>query len=154
MYLSDGGENINISPSSNFRIINILNGNPSITFEGRTGNIVANGNFFANGEVTAYTTSDFRLKTAIQKLQNPFELIRNVDIYSFYWNEIAKELNVNKSDKIQYGTVAQQLANVRPEWVHGMYGDKYKGVDYVQMIPVLLACIQEQQKQIEQLQNR
>jgi len=118
------------------------------------GNICASGNYTSNGEVTAYSTSDFRLKTAITAISNPFDLINGIRPVSYYWNDIAKGLNANKTNLIQYGVVAQELANVRPEWVYDMYSGKYKGVDYIQMIPVLLACIQEQQKQIEMLQNK
>lgn len=119
-----------------------------------TGNITSSGNITATGEVTAYYTSDINLKTSISILSNPFELIRNINAVSYLWNNTAKQLNPNKSDFIQYGVIAQELEKVRPEWVHDMYGGKYKGVDYVQMIPVLLACIQQQQKEIDILKNK
>ena len=83
-----------------------------------------------------------------------FELIRNINAVSYFWNNTAKQLNSNKSNSIQYGVIAQELEMVRPEWVHDMYGGRYKGVDYVQMIPVLLACIQQQQKEIDILKNK
>ena len=115
------------------------------------GDIYATGNIIALGEVTAYSSSDKRLKENIKDFK-ALEIINKLCPKTFTWNDKAKELNPTKNDKNQYGLIAQELEEIVPELVHEM-GSGYKGVDYIQLIGILIQGIKEQQQQINYLKR-
>lgn len=130
------------------------NGTRNILLSCSTGNAKFNGNILANGEVTAYSTSDKRLKKNIKPLVNSLDIINKINPVSYNWNNKAKELNSAKSDEKQYGVIAQELKKILPELTHQMYSDeKYMGVDYIQLIPHLIGAIQELTTEINKLKN-
>ncbi len=115
---------------------------------------VAN-NIIANGEVTAYSTSDKRLKKNIKPINNSLSIINKLNPVSYNWNEKAKELNPNKDNKKDVGVIAQELEKVLPNLVHNIYSDEqYKGVDYIKLIPYLIGAIQELTTEINKLKNK
>ena len=59
------------------------------------------GNLQANGEVTAYSTSDKRLKEEVKAINNASDIIDKLRPVSFKWNDKAKELNPNKNVSIR-----------------------------------------------------
>ena len=70
------------------------------------------GNLQANGEVTAYSTSDKRLKEEVKAINNASDIIDKLRPVSFKWNDKAKELNPNKNNKLNYGLIAQEVEEV------------------------------------------
>jgi hypothetical protein len=113
-----------------------------------------NGNIQATGEVTAYTTSDKRLKKNIKTIDNALDIINKIRPVSFNWNDKAKELNSSKTDTIEFGMIAQELEKILPNTVKNMYDGKYKGINYIQIIPYLIAAIQELTEEINILKNK
>ena len=111
-----------------------------------------NGNIVATGEVTAYSASDLRLKTNIKPIMSAIDVINKLNPVQYNWNNKAKELNPLKTDSIEYGLIAQELEVVMPELVHEIYG-KYKSIDYVKLVPILIKAMQEQQIKIENLER-
>jgi len=81
------------------------------------------------------------------------ETIDNWRPVKFKWNDLAKQLNPVKDDRINYGVIAQELEIYNPEFVHPMYGE-YKGVDYQQMYMIAVAAIKELKQRIEVLEGR
>ena len=129
-------------------------GTKNIWLSCSTGNAKFNGNIIAGGEVTAYTTSDKRLKKNIKSLTNSLDIINKINPVSYNWNNKAKELNSAKTDEKQYGVIAQELKEILPELTHNMYSDeKYIGVDYMQLIPHLIGAIKELTTEINKLKN-
>lgn len=110
------------------------------------------GNLTCSGEVTAYSSSDIRLKTNIKPITSAIDVINKLNPVQYNWNSVAKELNPLKGDNTEYGLIAQELEKVMPELVHTIY-DKYKSIDYVKLVPILIKAVQEQQKQINELKN-
>ncbi|GEM_PF-4708573 len=106
------------------------------------GNVRVAGNFIATGEVTGYSSSDCRLKENINPILSSLEMLEKINPVSFNWNSKAKELNPSKSSQIAYGVIAQELKAIMPELVGDIYND-YLGVDYVQLIPILIGAIKE-----------
>jgi len=104
--------------------------------------LTTSGNLNVSGEVTAYYSSDQRLKHNIRKF-SALEKIDRINPVAFNWNAKAKELNSSKDDRVNYGVIAQDLEQVMPELVHGIYDNKYKSVDYVQLVPVLIQAVKE-----------
>ena len=115
------------------------------------GAVYATGNIYAGGEVTAYYSSDSRLKRNINDFSS-LDLIDRLFPKTFYWNEIAKELNSAKDDSLQYGLIAQEVESVMPELVHTIFG-KYKSVDYISLIPILLQAVKELKAEVNTLKN-
>jgi hypothetical protein len=108
-----------------------------------------NGNAVLAGTLTQL--SDKRLKTNIQPLQNSLQRIRNLNGYTYNW------LDKNRDNKTQIGFLAQEVQAQFPELtteIKQENGETILGVNYVDMIPVLLEAIKEQQKQIEELKNK
>ena len=105
-------------------------------------------------DITAfYTSSDERLKTNIETIQNSIGILKKIRGVRFNWNELAKSINNNVDlEKKELGVIAQELENEIPEVLkEGLSG--YKAVRYEKITPLLIECIKKQQEQIEKLGN-
>lgn len=125
------------------------------------GNGLFSGNITAGGDITPSTASDFRLKRNIQSNKNALSVINKLRPVTFNWNKKAKELNTNKDDRLNYGFVAQELETACPNLINSIYGDKYKSIDYMQIISIntrgiqeLHSIIKQQECRIKQLESR
>lgn len=102
------------------------------------------------GSAVAYlTTSDRRLKTNIQPLNNALSIISRIKPSTYQW----------KSDGTDdFGFIAQELQKVLPTVAVGdPNGDPSvapMGIDYGRLTPVLVAAIQELQEKVEQLEKQ
>jgi hypothetical protein len=114
-------------------------------------NTSINGNAYVAGEVTAYYSSDERLKSNIKPFK-ALDIINKLKPVTFNWNDKAKELNNTKDDRINYGLIAHEVEQVLPELIHEIFKE-YKSVDYVQLVPVLIQAIKEQQQQNKYLRS-
>jgi hypothetical protein len=118
---------------------------------GNVASISNTGNITASGEITAYVASDRRLKHNITPLFSSLDIIDKLNPVSYYWNAKAKELNPMKSDSLDYGLIAQEVENVLPGVVHGIFDDKYKSIDYIKLIPIMIAAIKELKQKTDKL---
>jgi hypothetical protein len=93
-------------------------------------------------------TSDERLKTNITPILNPIDKVKNLNGFYFNWNELAPS-----SDKTttHVGVSAQHTLKTFPEAV--IEGEEYLSVTYNSFIPLLIECVKEQQKEIEELKR-
>ena len=102
------------------------------------------------GNAVAYnTTSDRRLKTNIETLENGLETVRKMRPATYQW----------KSDGAEdFGFVAQELKEVIPNAVSGRSDSdpatNPMGVDYGRVTPILTAAIQELLVKVEGLEKR
>jgi hypothetical protein len=108
--------------------------------------ILDNGDVRAAGDVTAYYSSDKNLKTNIQPLENPIEKIKQVGGYTFDW----KPESGKRGQDV--GVIAQEIQAILPEVVTTRETG-VKAVKYEKIIPLLIECIKDQQKQIDQLKT-
>jgi trimeric autotransporter adhesin len=93
---------------------------------------------------TITDVSDRRLKENFEPITNTLKRLQQISGYSY--NMIDDEMKTR-----EYGVVAQELQAVFPEMVTIIDPEKeYLGVSYIQLIPVLLEAIKEQQTLIEQ----
>ena len=107
-----------------------------------------NGNVTASGNITAY--SDQRLKTNIETIANPLELVNKLRGVTFDWIETGKH---------SYGLIAQEVEQVIPELVlettngntETDVSTTVKSVDYSKLVSVLIEAVKEQQQQIDKL---
>lgn len=107
------------------------------------------GEIRATNDITAFYSSDKRIKENIKKIENPLDKLENINGYTFDW--IEKEgIHSNKGHDI--GVIAQEIEEVLPE-VTTTRDNGYKAVRYEKIVPLLIECIKEQQKQIDELKD-
>mgnify|MGYP001192622832 CR=1 FL=1 len=107
------------------------------------------GEIRATSDITAFYSSDKRLKENIKKIENPLDKLENINGYTFDW--IEKEgIHSNKGHDI--GVIAQEIEEVLPE-VTTTRDNGYKAVRYEKIVPLLIECIKDQQKQIDELKE-
>ena len=106
--------------------------------------------------------SDEKFKTNIQNLGGALVNVLQLKPKTFYYDTTTyQKLNFPKN--LQFGFVAQELGTVFPNLVGEVTApegttnasnapETYKTVDYINLIPVLVAAIQEQQKRIDTLE--
>lgn len=96
-------------------------------------------------------TSDRRKKNNIQKLSlNAIETINKLNPVTYNWNTVIDD----GMKGIQMGFIAQEIEEILPDMVITKNDDeKSKSVKYLELLPVLVKAIQEQQTQIESLKN-
>jgi len=97
--------------------------------------------YAANGTIQ---TSDMRLKTNIHTLNYGLREVMNMRPVSYNWKD-----KPNSNHKI--GLIAQEVRSLVPEVVIGDETIENLGMNYAELVPVLVKAIQEQQKQIETL---
>lgn len=99
-------------------------------------------------QVNAITTpSDRRLKKDISNLDGVLNTLMLLRPTSYAL------VDAQSDDRQQYGFIAQELEKVLPDLVHHNAEDQLS-VNYMQIIPLLTAALQEQQKTIEDLSRR
>jgi len=101
------------------------------------------------GDIVAYYSSDRRLKDNITPIESPLEKLDKIGGYTFDWIE-KEEVHSNKGRDV--GVIAQEIEEVLPEVVTTKENG-YKAVKYEKIVPLLIECIKEQQKQIDELKK-
>ena len=93
------------------------------------------------------TTSDRRLKTDIEDLEGGLDAVLDLRPVSYRWR--------NNGDETKLGLIGQEVAEVLPEVVDLPDGDDgYLGLDYDEIVAVLIEAVQEQQAEREALADR
>ena len=113
---------------------------------------LSSGGLTVDGNITAYSSSDQRLKDNIKSIENPLEKVKTIGGYTYTWNELGGKHSSHKSGDTDVGVIAQEVEGIIPEAVADR-GNGYKAVQYEKLIPLLVECVKEQQTIIEELQN-
>ena len=122
---------------------------------------------YASGDL-AYTgslvsVSDRKFKENVSDLNNVLPDLMKIDIRTFTFKETSEFKNMGFPKGTQFGVIAQELEKVFPELVvNGTHpgtlenDDKeesseitYKGVNYMELVPIAIKAIQEQQEIID-----
>jgi hypothetical protein len=107
--------------------------------------LYVSGGIYSTGDIVAY--SDERKKTNIITINNSLEKI--LQLRGVYY-----ERTDDETHKRQVGVIAQEMNKVLPEAVtYASDIDEY-GVQYGNVVGVLIEAIKEQQLQIEELKNK
>ena len=106
------------------------------------------GQITATDDVVAYASSDERLKSNIQPIENPIEKINKISGNSFIWNEEKQNIYKGKD----YGVIAQEIEKVLPELVQTRENG-YKAVKYDKIVSLLIEGIKELSKEVTELKN-
>jgi hypothetical protein len=117
------------------------------------------GGLTATGNITAYLSSDKRLKENIIPIGNALEKIEKLDGVEFDWTDeyIQRESNGKGEDdyffrKHDVGLIAQQVESILPEVV-ATRDDGYLAIKYEKIVPLLVECIKELKKEINELKE-
>jgi len=98
------------------------------------------GNVGAAGKIP--TSSDLRLKTSIEPLNDVLSRLEKIRGVYFEWNDVYKSLG-GCTDRREIGLIAQEVEAVFPEVVMN-WGDKgYLGIDYGRFSTVLVEAVKE-----------
>ena len=116
------------------------------------------GSLVVTGEVDAQnfnTTSDIRLKTNLELIENSLDKVEKLNGYTFDWVE-----NYNNEGVKQIGMIAQEVYAVQPELVTKkeiFIGNTYEEVmllDYSKVTSLLIGAVKELSEKVKQLENK
>ena len=119
----------------------------SPTFSGLT----IYGAITATGDITAFYTSDARLKTNVTNITSAASKVSQLNGVTFNWNNAAVELG-KSANVTEAGVIAQEVQQVLPEAVTER-DNGYLAVHYEKLVPLLIEAIKEQQSTIDQLSS-
>jgi hypothetical protein len=140
------------APASSWNFVsNINTGNVGIGIGGPSGTykLQVGGSCAA---VSFVTISDARYKKNIRPIQNALTTLLQLNAKTYNWNKADFPKN-NFDDKLQMGFIAQEVEKVLPAIVT-TDAEGYKAVNYIQVIPLLMQGIKEQQIKINELEAR
>ena len=102
------------------------------------------GAVYATGDITAFYTSDQRLKKDIVTIEDALEKVRWLKGVEFTWDKekITGLSFVGPKPDKDIGLIAQDVEKVFPEAVIERE-DGYKAVDYTRLVPVLIEAVKE-----------
>lgn len=107
------------------------------------------GNILASGTIVP---SDRRYKQNIKPVSNALSTVMRLKSSTYEYN-IGQFPDKGFNSGNQFGLIAQDVEKVLPDLVT-TYADGYKGINYTEIIPLLIKAIQEQQAQIDELKKQ
>ena len=105
------------------------------------------GSIDASGDITAYFSSDERLKDNLTPIVGALDKINQIGGYEFDWN------NNSEHSGHDVGVIAQEIEKVLPEVVVDR-DNGYKAVRYEKIVALLIEAIKQQQLQIDELKSK
>jgi hypothetical protein len=114
------------------------------------------GAITAGGNITAFFSSDERLKENVVNISNPLEKLALLNGVTFDWKDSYIEsqggldaMFVRKND---VGIIAQDLEKVLPQLV-AERSDGYKAVKYDRIVALLIEAVKELKAEVDSLKN-
>lgn len=113
-----------------------------------TGGLTIEGSLAASSP-NVIVTSDRRLKQNIEPLSNSMDKISKLKGVYYKWNNDAKLTTFSsfQDENRHIGLIAQEVREVIPEAVYEI-GNKYLGIEYNGLIPVLIDALNEMREKI------
>jgi hypothetical protein len=117
---------------------------------------LGNFNFNVYGDVTAFYSSDARLKNNVVEISNALEKVKQIRGVEFDWSEeyIQTRNHIDKYfvKKHDVGVIAQEIEKVLPEVVSER-DDGIKAVKYDRIVALLIEAVKELSKEIDELKD-
>ena len=110
------------------------------------GSATVGGALTVTGDITAFYTSDQRLKDNITPIPNALDKVLSISGNTFDWNEKS-----GKEGK-EAGVIAQEIIEVLPEAVTTR-DNGYLAVRYEKLVPLLIEAIKELKAEVEELKG-
>ena len=114
------------------------------------------GEIRAANNVTAYYSSDSRLKENVKNIENPLKKIQSINGVTFDWTD--KYIQEHGGEDGTYvrkndiGVIAQEIQPVIPEIVTKR-DDGYLAIKYDRLTPLLIEAIKSLNEKVEKLEN-
>lgn len=109
------------------------------------------GEIRATGDITAFYSSDIRLKENIVPIPNALEKINQISGNTYDWKEGYEELHSHKGNDV--GVIAQEIEAILPQIVTNR-DTGFKAVQYEKIIPLLIEAIKELSAKVDRLENK
>jgi hypothetical protein len=109
------------------------------------------GEIRATGDITAYYSSDIRLKENIQPIPNALEKVNQISGNTYVWKEGYDEVHSHKGNDV--GVIAQEIEAILPQIVTNR-DTGFKAVQYEKIIPLLIEAIKELSSKVDRLENK
>ena len=121
--------------------------NNSNKLQTTTTGVAISGELTVTGDITAFYTSDQRLKNNITPIPNALNKVLSISGNTFDWNE--------KSGKegTEAGVIAQEVLEVLPEVVTTR-DNGYLAVHYDKIVPLLIEAVKELSGKVDELQQK
>jgi len=121
------------------------------------GTIYATADVRAGGDVTAYYSSDIKLKENIKNISNPLEKINSIRGVEFDWTDEYMKQHGGEDGyfirKHDVGVIAQEIERILPEVVIDR-ADGIKAVKYDRIVALLIEAIKELKSEIDILKGK
>jgi len=112
-----------------------------------TGNTTINGALFVTGDITAFYSSDERLKDNIKPIEDPLAKVLSISGNTFTWNEKSSH------EGNDIGVIAQEIEKVLPEIVTTR-DNGYKAIQYEKLTALLIEAVKELSAKVDDLTNK
>jgi len=112
--------------------------------------LFVNGDIAATGNITAYYSSDERLKNNVITIDDGLSIINQLRPVKYEWDESSPFSHLKHKD---YGLIAQEVEKVLPNIV-GEMKDGYLGIRYEKVIPFLIDSIQQLTRRVKELEDK
>jgi uncharacterized coiled-coil protein SlyX len=109
------------------------------------------GEIRATGDITAYYSSDIRLKENIIPISNALEKVNQISGNTYNWKDGYDEIHSHKGNDI--GVIAQEVEEILPQIVTNR-DNGFKAVQYEKIIPLLIEAIKELSAKVDRLENK
>ena len=130
---------------------NIFSGSQNITGSLiLTGSTDIDGDINATGDITAYYSSDERLKKNITRIQSPSNKVKLIHGVEFDWIP-KKGIHNNKGHDV--GVIAQDVEKVLPDIVINKKNG-YKAVNYEKLVALLIEVNKDLLERVEELERK
>ena len=109
--------------------------------------VTINGALNVTGDITAFYTSDQRLKNNITPIPNALGKVLSISGNTFDWNEESGKKGT------EAGVIAQEVLEVLPEVVTTR-DNGYLAVHYDKIVPLLIEAVKELSGKVDELQQK
>jgi hypothetical protein len=109
--------------------------------------VTINGALNVTGDITAFYTSDQRLKDNITPIPNALDKVLSISGNIFDWNEESGKKGT------EAGVIAQEVLEVLPEVVTTR-DNGYLAVHYDKIVPLLIEAVKELSGKVDELQQK
>jgi|TARA_B100000073_G_C23658593_1_gene543567 hypothetical protein len=112
--------------------------------------LLVTGQIASTDNITAYYSSDIKLKDNLRPIENALYKVNQISGYEFDWNEHSHKIQQEKGHDV--GLVAQEVEKVLPEVIQ-IRSDGIKAIAYDKVVPLLVESIKELTRRVEELEN-
>ena len=118
----------------------------TLRFETNTSGAKVHGALEVTDDITAYSTSDARLKNDVKPIQDSLAKVNSISGNTFTWNEASK-----KEGQEDTGVIAQEISAIGLPGTVTIREDGTYAVDYEKLVPLLLEAIKELSNKVDTL---